>query len=179
VAGHPDHLRGQASWLDRHLDPGDYVVAGAFGQTGRVPRWEPPLTYVVTALWAVGATWWIAAMFAGEHPSNVLAPTFFVPCLVIAVPRWMRKPTYVAVTTRYVYLIRMSSDGRKPLYITLQTLVTSVGITSEQAGHRWRVIRFTGPDFPTDGRQFLVEGAARANVDSILAAVGSQPAVLS
>ena len=39
-----------ATSLRRSLGPGDYIVAGTFGQAGRVPRWERPLVYLAIVL---------------------------------------------------------------------------------------------------------------------------------
>lgn len=103
--------------LARSLEPGDYLLAGTFGQSGRVPRWERPLAYLAIVLWALGLSWFVASLVAGELLPGGVTAGMALPCLLASAPSARRKPTYMAVTTRYVYLVRMTWTGRTAVRI--------------------------------------------------------------
>jgi hypothetical protein len=167
VADRRGRVRAQAGiQLDRSLEPGDYVLAGTFGQSGRVPRWERPLAYLAIVLWALGLSWFVALLVAGELLPGGITAGIALPCMLASAPSARRKPTYIAVTTRYVYLVRMTWTGRTAVRIVLQTPIRSIHLTAEWTGRFQRVVRFEGPDFPPRGLQFLIAGAWCQELDT-------------
>jgi hypothetical protein len=70
------------------------------------------------------------------------------------------------MTTRYVYLVRMTWTGRTAVRIVLQTPIRSIRLTAEWTGRFRRVVRFEGPDFPSGGLQFLLAGAWCQELDT-------------
>ena len=171
--------------LRRSLGPGDYIVAGTFGQAGRVPRWERPLVYLAIVLWAFGFSWFVVSLVAGELLPGGIAAALALPCLLAAAPSGRRRPMYIAVTTRYVYFVRMTWTGRAAVRIVLQAPIRSIRLTAERTGRLRRVVRFEGPDFPPNGLQFLIAGdwcqeldTTRARLREGGAAIAETPRVI-
>ncbi len=173
LAGHQSRVPGQMSWLDGNLEPGDHLVAGTFGQVGRAPRWEQPLMHIAIAPCALGASWFFWSLSTAGAPPDSLPLLVVAPVLLTTLPRWLRDPMCIAVTTRYVFLVRMTSNGRKFVRIESRTPLASVSGTDERAGYRRRIIRLAGPYFPKQGLQFLVTGGRRADLDGVLAAISA------
>ena len=165
-------VRAQVAAVEGDLEPGDHIVAGTLGETGRVPWWEAPATYLAYATWACAVLAGAALFIAGKQPQETaVVSVCVVPCCLVSLFAPRRTPTYIVVTMSRVYLIPFATGRRGRACAITKTLVGCVRIRKDRSGRFRRVIQLEGPALPLRGLQFLVIGAWRADLDGVLVAI--------
>jgi hypothetical protein len=157
-------------WLQPRLEPGDRFVAGAFGESGPMRRWEWPVMLAAVAAFVIFLGLALDSL-AKTWQDGWLAYAWAAPAAVVAVVASRRKPTYAAVTNNHVYFIRMTSTGRSPSRVLFRVPLTAVQVTTVRRSRWQRVLRFDGPGFARRGTYLITQGNWRFALDPLLSAL--------
>jgi hypothetical protein len=164
-------LRIQMTSIERDLEPGDHIVAETLSEAGHVPWWERPATYARYPIAALGVLAAVALFIAGKHIQAGIVGACAAPSQLVSLAASRRKPTYIVVTTRRLYLIPLPTGRRDRARAITRTPLPSVRLGRERADRFRRVFRLEGPAFRPKGSQFLVTGKWRTDLDGVLAAI--------
>jgi hypothetical protein len=158
--------------LGRDIEPGEYVMAGAYGQAGPAYRWARPLAFIVAACWAASYGYFSYQFFAAGQSSPNPAAVFAANAalVLIAAASW-RRPIYLALTTRSLYVVRVRPMGRKPASAVSRTPVAAVTWTVTRSSPWQRRVRFNGPGLPATGLCLVTAGDWRADLDQLITAL--------
>jgi hypothetical protein len=168
------------SWFVRSLEPGDWIVAGAYGQAGPAPRWEGALAIVAIVTSAATACYGLAVLLTDLASSPAVMFAGLAPSWIVIILAQRRKPTFIAVTTRYLYVIRATSSGW-PKGVLLRTPITAVRASTDQRPglSKRSVVRLSGPGFVAGELLFVAQGKWRKDLSDMLATLGASGAVIA
>jgi hypothetical protein len=165
-------LRAQVASVEHDLETGDHVVAETLGAAGRVTSFDgPAATYIGYAVAVVGLIAAAALLIAGKHIQGGIILACSAPYQLASLAAARRRPTYIVVTTRRVYLIPLARSRRERARPITRTSVDSVRVSEQRADRFRRVFRLEGRAFRSKGSQFAVTGSWRADLDDVLAAI--------
>jgi hypothetical protein len=161
----------EVAFLLREVEPGENVAAGAYGQAGRAYRWERPVRMLAFAAWAVVYGYFIYGFVHGQSTNPAAVVAVNAAALLVTIPARRRKPTYIALAGRWLYVIRLSPGGRKPASVISRTPVAALNASLVHRGRWQSEARFDGPGLPGKGLRMLASTGWRNDLYQLVSAL--------